>query len=203
MSHAQQYALELIAAKAAERKWSDSNTRHKCFVSYHAADTAEVSTFLEDFGSEFIAKTVGVTDEDDFIDSQDSGYIMDKIRTKYLGDSSVTIVLVGKCTWARRYVDWEVYSSLRSSKYSSVNGLLAIALPSITSKTSGKLPPRVADNVMRDVDGVNTGYARWYSYPAAASSLRSWISDAFNARTGRRLLIDNSRARKVNSSYCS
>ncbi|WP_372493341.1 TIR domain-containing protein [Janibacter melonis] len=38
---------------------------------------------------------------------------MDRIRTKYLGDSSVTIVLVGSCTWARRYVDWEVYSSLR------------------------------------------------------------------------------------------
>ena len=98
MSHAQQYALERIAARAAERKSSDS-TRHKCFISYHAADTSEVAKFLEDFGAEFIAKTVGVTDEDDFINSQDSGYIMEKIRTKYLGDSSVTIVMVGNCTW--------------------------------------------------------------------------------------------------------
>lgn len=53
------------------------STRHKCFVSYHAADRDEVEAFLDEFGTEFIAKTVGVTDEDDFIDSDDTGYIMD------------------------------------------------------------------------------------------------------------------------------
>ena len=44
------------------------STRHKCFVFYHAADRDEVEAFLDEFGPEFIAKTVGVTDEDDFID---------------------------------------------------------------------------------------------------------------------------------------
>src|SRR5664279_4466749 len=94
MSHAQQYALEQIALRSAAKRPND-RTRHKCFVSYHAVDTDEVAGFLDNFGTEFIGKTVGVTDEDDFIDSQDSGYIMDTIRTKDLSDSSVTIVWSG------------------------------------------------------------------------------------------------------------
>ena len=127
MNHWQQQQLQGIALKAAAR--TIDYTRHKCFVSYHSADVNEVATFLDTFGTEFIAKTIGVTDEDDFIDSEDTDYITGQIRSKYLGDSSVTIVLVGGCTWARRYVDWEVYSSLRNSKHSSVNGHLRHPAP--------------------------------------------------------------------------
>lgn len=199
MSHWQQMQLEKVATRAAARKYD--TTRHKCFVSYHAADTAEVEQFLEDFGSEFIAKTVGVTDEDDFIDSTDTGYIMDKIRTKYLGDSSVTIVLLGSCTWARRYVDWEVYSSLRSSKHSKVNGLLAIQLPSV-SGTVVTLPPRVVDNIERDANNNDTGYARYYEYPTSKATLRAWVNDAYSARTTRSSKIDNTSTRRVRSSTC-
>src|SRR5690606_37032183 len=122
-----------------------------------AADTDEVVQFLDDFGTEFIAKTIGVTDEDDFIDSEDTGYVMDQIRTKYLGDSSVTLVLLGSCTWARRYVDWEVYSSLRSSKHSKVNGLLAVQLPSVSGQ-SVTLQARINDNIERDVNNNDIGY---------------------------------------------
>lgn len=199
MSHYQQRQLEALAARAAARK-SDP-TRHKCFISYHAEDVDEVSAFLDEFGTEFIAKTVGVTDEDDFIDSDDTGYIMDRIRTKYLGDSTVTILLVGKCTWARRYVDWEIYSSLRDSRYSKVNGLLAIQLPSIAD-ANGALPARVSDNVTRAADGTDTGYARYYVYPGSKQTLRSWIDDAYTARTSRRELVANTRPRRLRSATC-
>jgi len=200
MSHYSQRRLQQVAEAAASKKFD--STRHKCFISYHAEDTDEVAQFLEDFGSEFIAKTIGVTDEDNFIDSQDTDYVMDQIRTKYLGDSSVTIVLIGSCTWARRYVDWEIFSSLRSSKHSSINGLLAVTLPSI-AESSKILPPRLDDNVIRDSDDSEIGYARWKKYPTNAYSLRSWISDAYSARTQRADLKVNSRARKVNNSPCS
>lgn len=106
MSHRYQREIERFALQKAAEKVD--STRHKCFISYHAADTDEVIQFIDDFGTEFIAKTIGVTDEDDFIDSTNTAYVMDQVRTKYLGDSSVTIVLIGKCTWARRYVDWEI-----------------------------------------------------------------------------------------------
>lgn len=199
MSHDSQRRLQRIAEAAAQRKID--STRHKCFVSYHAQDTDEVVDFLDQFGTEFIAKTIGVTDEDDFIDSDNADYIMDQIRTKYLGDSTVTIVLAGKCTWARRYVDWEVYSSLRNSKYSKVNGLLAIALPSV-SGAGVALPERVGDNVRRHSNGTDIGYARWMSYPNQSSSVRSWINGAYNARTERSDLIVNGRVRRLRSATC-
>ncbi|MGS2811515.1 TIR domain-containing protein [Nocardia sp. MW-W600-9] len=199
MSHYTQRRLLEIAARAEMRK--DDPTRHKCFISYHAEDSDEVATFLDTFGSEFTANTIGVTDEDDFIDSQDTDYIMSRIRQNYLGNSTVTIVLIGKCTWARRYVDWEVYSSLRESKHSKVNGVLAIQLPS-AAVNGGKLPGRVSDNVKRDATGTDVGYARYMVYPTSTDSIRSWISDAFDARVTRKHLIDNTRPRKQRSSTC-
>ncbi len=199
MSHFNQRQLQAIADNAAARKYD--NTRHKCFISYHVADTDEVAQFLDDFGTEFIAQTIGVTDEDDFIDSTDVDYVMGRIRTKYLGSSTVTIVLVGQCTWARRYVDWEIYSSLRSSKSSTVNGLLALKLPSM-GDFNPKLLERLSDNVVRDADGDDIGYARYMSYPTYKSTLRDYISDAFAARTSRRHLIRNGRARRLRSASC-
>lgn len=199
MSHWRQRQLQEIALKAAARK-ADS-TRHKCFISYHADDSDEVAGFLETFGTEFIAKTVGVTDEDDFIDSDDTDYVMGRIRSEYLGDSTVTIVLVGRCTWARRYVDWEVYSSLRSSKHSKVNGLLAIQLPSGAASGSS-LPARVSDNVTRDANGKDIGYARYNAYPGSGQILRNLISDAYLARNGRSDLVDNTRSRRLRSATC-
>ena len=200
MSHYEQKQLQAIAERAAARKID--STRHKCFISYHATDTDEVAAFLDDFGSEFIAKTIGVTDEDDFIDSENTDYIMDQIRTKYLGLSTVTIALIGKCTWSRRYVDWEVYSSLRGSKHSTVNGLLAIHLSSGAS-SGASLPGRVGDNVTRAADGSDIGYARYHVYPSAKQILRDLISDAYTSRATRESLIDNTRDRRIRSSTCS
>lgn len=199
LTHYRQRYLQAVADRAASRKVD--STRHKCFISYHADDSDEVEAFLDEFGTEFIAKTIGVTDEDDFIDSDDTDYIMDRIRTKYLGDSTVTIALIGKCTWARRYVDWEVYSSLRNSKYSKVNGLLAIQLPS-RKDLETTLQARIDDNVKRE-NGSDVGYARYHVYPGNKSILRSWISDAFNARTARADFIENTRQRRLRSASCS
>ena len=70
--------LQKVAESAAARKVDA--TRHKCFVSYHVDDMSEVETFIDDFGSEFIARSVGVTVEDDFVDSDDEDYIKRRIR---------------------------------------------------------------------------------------------------------------------------
>ncbi len=172
-------------------------SRHKCFVSFHHADEDGAKAFIETFEDAFIPRVLGVSDEDDFIDSTDSGYVMDQIREKYLTDSTVTIVLVGKCTWARRYVDWEVYSTLRNDKNNKRSGLMAITLPSAAQYPGKRLPPRVADNV----DG-DKRYARWWKYPQSVSSLQLLIEKAFQARTTKSDLIDNSRDRKLNNSKC-
>jgi MTH538 TIR-like domain (DUF1863) len=185
-----------------ERRLSESLTaiekaiRHKCFVSFHHVDEVEVKAFLESYESVFIPRVLGVSDEDDFVDSEDTDYVMDQIREKYLTDSTVTIMLVGKCTWARRYVDWEIYSTLRNDKDNKRSGLVAIQLPSMAGVIT-RLPARVDDNVNGDAC-----YARWFKYPSSLDGLRSMIDEAFNARTSKSSLIVNTRPRKLRSSSC-
>lgn len=194
--------LQLIeAARNAELRSKDV-TRRKCFISYHADDGSEVESFLNNLGDVMIPRVIGVSEGDDFIDSSDNDYVFGKIRDKYLADSTVTIVLVGQCTWARRFVDWEIYSSLRNDSRNRRNGLLCITLPSVASNPTRRLPPRAHDNVIRNADRVDTGYARWMTYPTSKAGLRSWIEDAFVARTERAHLIDNRRSRKKNNSPC-
>lgn len=190
----------LAAAEAAVRKSTDP-ARRKCFLSYHVADADEVTAFIDSFGDVFIPKVLGVSDESPFIDSDDTDYIMDKIREDHLTDSTVTIVLVGKCTWARRFVDWEVYSTLRNDKNNRRSGLLAIELKSV--KGDSTLPARVSDNVKRDANKKDVGYARWIAYPISKETLRSYIEDAFTARTSRPSTIVNTRERKKANSTCA
>ena len=96
----------LYAAVAAAELRKTAHVRHKCFLSYHAEDTDEVTEFIDRFSDIFIPKVIGVSDDAPFVDSTDTDYIMECIREKYLSDSTVTIVLVGKCTWSRKFVDW-------------------------------------------------------------------------------------------------
>lgn len=62
----------------------------------------------------------------DIIDSTDPDYVMRRIRELYIRDSTVTLVMLGKCTWGRRYVDWEIQASLRAPQNGLTNGRLAI-----------------------------------------------------------------------------
>lgn len=188
----------VLSAERAEKSSSDP-TRHKCFLSYHSGDVAEVETFIDTFGEVFIPRVIGVTDEDDFIDSGDTGYVMNRIRDKYLRESTVTIVLVGRCTWARRYVDWEIYSTLRRDPLNRLSGLMAVTLPSVANSTR-ELPARAGDNVMGP-DG-DTGYGRWWKYPTSKAQLRGYVQDAYDARDTRSTLIDNTRARRLRSAAC-
>ena len=121
--------------------------RHTCFISYHQVDEDEVRKFIDDFNGVFIPKNLGLSDTDDFIDSTDTDYVLRRIRELYLSDSIVTIAMIGQCTWSRRYVDWEVASTLRNDPNNRRSGLMAITLKSVASSATKQLPPRVADNV--------------------------------------------------------
>jgi hypothetical protein len=171
--------LALEAAKSARRK---------CFVSYYSKDKNEVDKFIKQYGDVFIPKVIGVTDKDDFINSENSNYVMSKIREKYLGDSTVTILLIGLCTHSRRYIDWELKTTLRRGEYTP-NGLLGILLPSMGN--SGQLPPRFKENWEKDE---SKGYAIYRSYPSSGQQLKNWIEGAYARRTSHANLIKNSQA---------
>ena len=174
--------------------------RRKCFVSYHQDDENEVQKFIDDFGGAFIPKVLGVSDVDDFINSTDTEYVLRRIRELYLSDSTVTIVMIGQCTWARKYVDWEIASTLRNDQVNKRSGLLGITLPSVANLSSRKMPPRLAANVLRNANNDDYGYGRWKIYPRSESALASMIEEVFDLRES--LNPDNSLELYVNNRSC-
>ncbi|MGW0599612.1 TIR domain-containing protein [Streptomyces sp. NPDC002776] len=177
----------------------DSATRHKCFISYHGADAQEVLSFVTKYESVLIPRVIGITEEDPAISSDDTEYIMDTIRDKYLADSTVTIVMVGACTWSRKFIDWEIYSSLRRDRVNRLNGLMGIQLPS-AAVSNAQVPSRLGENLKKAGD--SDAYARYWSYPTSESSLRDLIEDAFVARKKRDSLIRIGGPRKLRNSSC-
>ncbi|MFF8967864.1 TIR domain-containing protein [Streptomyces sp. NPDC014995] len=153
-----------------------SQVRRKCFISYHHQDEREVRQFIQDFDHMrdiFIARGIGAGMPGDVLDSNSRDYIMRRVRELYLRDSTVTIVMIGQCTWARRYVDWEIASTLRDDVRNKRSGVFGIVLPSAAN--APKAPPRLEDNLA-------SGYAQWYHYPASATQLSRMIETAYSAR---------------------
>ncbi len=172
-----------------------SNTRRKCFISYHHADEGEVQEFIQTFDHDqdvLIARGIGASMSGDIINSLNADYIKSQIRSKYLQDTTVTIVMVGRETWGRRFVDWEIAASLRNTTTSSASGLMAITLPSAANYVGKQLPARVQDNF----DG-ESGYARWWKYPNSSAGLATLIEEAYSARTVLANLRDNSRSLRL------
>ncbi len=173
--------------------------RRKVFISHYKGDREEVNSFIETFANQekvFIPYVLGANDNDDFINSTDTDYVMTQIRKKYLLDTTVTIVLIGSCTHSRRYVDWEIKSSLRQGAYTP-NGLMGIILPS--QGKSARLPPRLAENWE---DANSNCYARYWVYPSSINQLGGWIEDAFSARKSRTNLIVNPSEMMKYSAKC-
>lgn len=165
-------------------------TRRKVFISHYKGDKTEVDDFIDYFGNEekvFTPFVLGANDNDDFINSANTDYVMGQIRKKYLQDTTVTIVLIGSCTHSRRYVDWEIKSSLTQGQ-TLPNGLIGILVPS--QRNSAHLPPRFKENWEKKHENC---YARYRSYPCDSTQLGQWIDDAFNARKSRAHLIHNSQ----------
>ena len=69
--------------------------------------------------------------------------------------------------------------------------------------TSGNLPSRVKENVTRDYNKRDIGYARYYPYPTSKRQLEEWIENAYNARTQRANLIKNSNDMMKYNAICN
>ena len=162
---------------------------HKCFISYHAADKKAVDDFCDKFVGTFIRR--GIKMEDDIIDSNNTDYVMKRIRQLYLQDSTVTIVLIGKCTWARKFIDWELQASLRNPSDGYPNGVVAIQL----WDSCQTLPDRAKLNV-------DSEYSKFYEYPSSTSALTKIIDEAYDSRFNKSDLIVNPRERFINNRQC-
>lgn len=100
----------------------------------------------------------------------------------------MTIVIIGKQTGCRKFVDWEIRHTLEKE-----HGLLTISRPNLDADDAC-LPKRLVDNLSN-----GTGYAKWYNYPSSAAALKSMIDEAYDALASS---IDNSRDKMQRNTFC-
>ena len=153
--------------------------RHKVFVSYHHRnDQHYKNLFVRMMGYNIVDRSVEDGDIDD--DGLSTERTRQRIRDEFIQDATVTVVLVGRCTWQRKHVDWEIGSSLRATKLNSRCGLLGIVLPSHPrGMYSPRLvPPRLADNC-----GGFRAFAEMHYWSGDSQTVRQWIHAAFERRS--------------------
>jgi hypothetical protein len=87
------------------------------------------------------------------IDSDNSEYVIQRIRDEFITGTSCTIVLVGPTSYQRKYLDWEIKATLDKE-----HGLIGIQLPNVVPIYGTVLvPPRLNANI-------NSGYALWQGF---------------------------------------
>lgn len=81
-------------------------TRRKVFVSYHhGGDQAYYDEFSRFFHDQYEA--IRDNSLERLIQSDDTEYVMRKIREQYITGTSCTVVLIGAQSHERKYLDWE------------------------------------------------------------------------------------------------
>lgn len=156
---------------------------HKVFVSYsHSLDQDVADKFRDLFADKrdvFVDKSI----REDIGDLQEE--TIKKRLKELIKDSTVTVVLIGKETGGRWWIDWEIYNSLRKSDGKTRNGLLGIRIP----YKEHWIPERLNDNL-------NMGLI--IDWPRDYRTLRNAIDEAYSKRNG---IPDLSKPlRKKNSS---
>ena len=152
----------------------------RIFISYHEKDENYKKKFLKMMKQyvkyKSISRTIGGGKK---IKTQE---IYRQIREKQIRDAVVTVVLIGPCTWQRKFVDWEIGASLSDTDFNPRCGLLGILLPNHPDykKKNGKwnrhlIPPRLADNYVEEFP-----YAKIYKWPGRSQSYHAyrWIQKA-------------------------
>ena len=154
--------------------------KHKVFVSFHHEDQGYKDRFVEMMGDDIVNKSVEDGDVDDLYVHADT--IRRNIREGHIADATITVVLVGTCTWQRKHVDWEISYSLRETTNKYRCGLLGILLPTHPHYETGGydpylIPPRLADNC-----NGGDAYASIHDWSTKPSEIRRWIHKAFTRR---------------------
>ncbi len=160
--------------------------KHQIFVSYHhGEDQANYDAFSKAFHDTY--DVIYDKSLERQIDSDNVDYVIQRIRDNYITGTSCTIVLVGKETWGRKYVDWEIKATLDKE-----HGLIGVCLPSAPRTPENKItvPDRLNDNIQ-------SGFALWLSWQqimADASQLQQYVA---TAKARDKKLIVNTRERRL------
>ena len=134
--------------------------KRSIFVSYHHKQDQSYYDELKRVASEKF-QLFNDNSLNRVIDSDDTDYVIQRIRDNFITGTSCTIVLCGKETYQRKYVDWETKATLDKE-----HGLIAVQLPTLPVDANGRvtLPRRLNSNI-------NSGYALWISWSALVNNL--------------------------------
>src|SRR4051794_36464787 len=107
----------------------------KCFISFKTEDIAYKDAIQNKLNINMIDKSLNAS-----IDSENEDYVLQKIRSDYLSDSTVTIHLIGTRSaealgaMEQRYIKRELQASLYDGSNNPRSGLLGVVLPSMYDK---------------------------------------------------------------------
>lgn len=157
--------------------WMNMQVKRKIFVSFHHGND---KTWFDLFTKTFCDSYEVFYDQsvDQAIRSNDPEYVNRTIREDYIRGSSITIVLCGAETWKRKYVDWEIYSTLYLE-----HALLGIILPTVSRNHAGAaiVPDRFLENV-------NSGYAHYINWTTDAGALKAAVEEAIRLSSNKNLI---------------
>lgn len=109
------------------------STRRKVFVSYHhGGDQAYYDEFSRYFHDQYEA--IRDNSLERLIQSDNTEYVMQQIREKYIPGTSCTIILIGAQSHQRKYLDWEIKATL-----DKCHGLIGIVLPTHAKNPAGEI----------------------------------------------------------------
>ena len=138
----------------------------KVFISYYHEDDQEYrDRLVQALESKAIDKSVSPGDIHD--ENLPLEEIRRRIRDDHIADATVTIVLIGPCTWQRKHVDWEISASLihrRSNPRCGMLGLLLPTHPDFRKRPADRNPRLIPERLALNIDG-NDPFAAIYDWP--------------------------------------
>ena len=138
----------------------------KVFISYyHEDDQQYKDRLVQALDSKAIDKSVSPGDVHD--ENLPLDEIRRRIRDDHIADATVTIVLIGPCTWQRKHVDWEISASLirrRSNPRCGMLGLLLPTHPDFRKRPEDRNPRLIPQRLALNIDG-NDPFTVIYAWP--------------------------------------
>ena len=159
--------------------------RHKVFISYyHEGDQEYKDRLVQALDSKAIDKSVSPGDIHD--ENLSLEEIRRRIRDDHIADATVTIVLIGPCTWQRKHVDWEISASIIDRRNNGRCGLVGLLLPhhpDYKKRPENRNPRLVPSRFASNISGVDP-FAVIYAWPKNGLSKKVMpkIQTAFQRR---------------------
>lgn len=170
--------------KSKLRKGNSPKTPHNVFVSFHKCDFKRKQEFVKLMHGRIIDASVDIGD---ILDTgEKTPEVRRIIRDDYIREATVIVVLIGRQTWQRKHVDWEIGGGLRCTRSNNRTGLLGIVLPEHPNHGHNEINPRLIPPRLAKNCGGDDPFAKVYDWPEnfAPAQVQRAIAEALRRSKG-------------------